>query len=84
MGLKTNTPELTFLLAKWGSKVPYRRVAELLGELLGEFLSISGARVSYTTVRRHTLAVGEHLDQRSTIGKMTAIGGRLLGDLSTS
>ena len=80
MGLKQNTPELTFLLAKWGSKVPYRRVAELLGE----FLPISGARVSYTTVRRHTLAVGEHLDQRSTIGKMTAIGGRLLGDLSTS
>src|SRR5260370_33434770 len=62
MGLKRNTPELAFLLAKWGSKVPYRRAAELLGE----FLPISDATVSFSTVRRHTLAVGAHLDQRIT------------------
>jgi hypothetical protein len=30
VGLKRNTPELAFLLAKWRSKVPYRRAAELL------------------------------------------------------
>ena len=30
VGLKRNTPELTFLLAKWRRKVPYRRAAELL------------------------------------------------------
>jgi hypothetical protein len=45
VGLKRNTPELTFLLANWGSKVPYRRAAELLGE----FLPISDAGVAYTT-----------------------------------
>jgi hypothetical protein len=62
MGLKRNTPELTYLLAKWGSRVPYRRAAELLGE----FLPISDTKVSYTAVRRQTLAVGAHLDQRVT------------------
>jgi hypothetical protein len=34
--------------------------------LLGEFLPISDAGVSYTTVRRQTLVVGAHLDQRVT------------------
>jgi hypothetical protein len=62
MGLKRNTPELAFLLAKWESKVPYRRAAELLGE----FVPISDARVSFSTVRRHTLAVGAPLDRRIT------------------
>jgi len=62
MGLKRTAPELAFLLAKWGSKLPYRRAAELLGE----FLPISNAGVSFSTVRRHTLAVGAHLDQRIT------------------
>src|SRR6266404_8252698 len=62
MGLKRNTPELAFLLANWGSKLPYRRAAELLGD----FLPISDAKVSFSTVRRHTLAVGAHLDQRIT------------------
>jgi hypothetical protein len=62
IGLNRNTPELSFLLAKWGSRVPYRRAAELLGE----FLPISDTRVSYTAVRRQALAVGAHLDQRVT------------------
>jgi hypothetical protein len=34
MGLKRNTPELAFLLANCGSKLPYRRAAELLGDFL--------------------------------------------------
>ncbi len=61
-GLKRNTPEFAFPLAKRGSKVPYRRAAELLGE----FLPISDTRVSYTTVRHRRLAVGAHLDQLIT------------------
>jgi hypothetical protein len=62
MGLKRNTPELSFLLAKWGSVVPYRRAAALLGELL----PISDRAVSQSAIRRHTLAVGAHVDQRVT------------------
>jgi hypothetical protein len=31
------TPELEYLLASWGSRMPYRRAAELLGELLPIF-----------------------------------------------
>jgi hypothetical protein len=62
MGLKRSTPELAFLLAKWGSKVPYRRAAELLSE----FLPLSDRSLSHSTLRRHTLAVGAHLDQRVT------------------
>jgi hypothetical protein len=62
MGLKRNTPELSFLLAKWGSLVPYRQAAALLGELL----PISDHGVAQSTVRRYTLAVGAHVDQRVT------------------
>jgi hypothetical protein len=62
MELKRNTPELSFLLAKWGSNLPYRRAAQLLGE----FLPISATDVSYSTLRRHALAVGAHIDQRIT------------------
>ncbi|MEO7208316.1 MAG: hypothetical protein ABI145_16400 [Steroidobacteraceae bacterium] len=46
--MKCNTPELSFLLAKWGSAVPYRRAAALLGELL----PISDNAVSQSTVRQ--------------------------------
>jgi hypothetical protein len=31
---RRTTPELEYLLASWGSRMPYRRAAELLGELL--------------------------------------------------
>ena len=51
------TPELQYLFAEWGSKVPYRRAAAVLEELLPR-------RVSHTTVRRHTLKVGARLQQR--------------------
>jgi hypothetical protein len=34
MELPGSTPELDYLLAKWGSILPYRRAAEMLGELL--------------------------------------------------
>jgi hypothetical protein len=52
MALKRNTPELSLLLAKWGSNLPYRRAAKLLDE----FLPVSAASVSYSTLRRHALA----------------------------
>src|SRR5215831_17481432 len=41
------TPELQYLFADWGSKVPYRRAATVLQESLPE-------RVSHATLRRHT------------------------------
>jgi hypothetical protein len=62
MGLKRSTPELTYLLAKWDSMLPFRRAAELLGE----FLPLSDGAVSHATIRRHTLAVGAQLEQRVT------------------
>jgi hypothetical protein len=51
------TPELQYLYADWGSKVPYRRAATVLQELLP-------GRVSHATLRRHTLKVGARLHQR--------------------
>src|SRR5580700_524252 len=62
MELPGSTPELSYLLAKWGSILPYRRAAEMLGELL----PISDGAVSHATLRRHALAVGARLDQRVT------------------
>jgi hypothetical protein len=62
MELPGSTPELSYLLAKWGSILPYRRAAEMLGELL----PISDGIVSHATLRRHALAVGARLDQRVT------------------
>ena len=50
-------PELQYLYADWGSKVPYRRAAKVLQELLP-------GRVSHATLRRHTLNVGARLQQR--------------------
>jgi hypothetical protein len=44
--------------------LPYRKAAELLEELL----PASNARLSHTSVRRHTLNVGALLDQRVTDG----------------
>jgi hypothetical protein len=60
MELPGSTPELSYLMAKWGSILPYRRAAQLLGELL----PISDAGVSHATLRRHALTVGRRLDQR--------------------
>jgi hypothetical protein len=51
------TPELQYLYADWGSKVPYRRAATVLQELLP-------GRVSHATLRRHTLKVGARLQER--------------------
>jgi hypothetical protein len=62
MGLPGSTPELTYLMAKWGSILPYRRAAEMLGELL----PISEGSLSHSTLRRHALVVGARLDQRVT------------------
>ena len=62
MELPGSTPELSYLLAKWGSILPYRRAAEMLGELL----PISDGIVPHATLRRHAMAVGARLDQRVT------------------
>jgi hypothetical protein len=61
LGRSSNTPELRYLFAKFGSDMPYRKAAPLLTELLP--LPYGG--VSHTTVRRHTLLVGERFDQRA-------------------
>jgi hypothetical protein len=34
LGMKRSTPERMYLLAEWGSRLPYRRAAELLNEML--------------------------------------------------
>jgi hypothetical protein len=60
---RRTTPELEFLLASWGSRMPYRRAAELLGELL----PLQDGPVAQSSVRRHTLAVGQLLDERVTV-----------------
>jgi hypothetical protein len=62
MGLKRTSPELSYLLAKWGSATPYPRAARTLNE----FLPLSDRTLSPATVRRHTLAVGNRLDMRAT------------------
>lgn len=62
MAIPRSTPELTYLMAKWGSILPYRRAAEMLGELL----PISAGLVSHATLRRQALVVGARLDQRVT------------------
>lgn len=43
--------------------MPYRRAAELLGELL----PLQHGAVAPSSVRRHTLAVGHRLDERVTV-----------------
>ena len=60
--LPGTTPELEYLYATWGSRIPYRRAAALLGELL----PICKDGVSHATLRRRTLTVGARLDQRVT------------------
>ena len=60
--LSGTSPELQYLYATWGSRVPCRRAAAMLGELL----PICDRGVSHATLRRHTLAIGERLDQRVT------------------
>jgi hypothetical protein len=62
MEVKRTLPELSYLLAKWGGTMPYRRAAQLLSE----FLPLSDRRISPATARRHTLTAGEQLDRRAT------------------
>ena len=56
------TPELQYLYATWGSKLPYRKAAALLRDML----PVPTEGVSHATVRRHTLSIGTLLDQRIT------------------
>jgi hypothetical protein len=58
--LPATTPELQYLYATWGSRVPYRRAAALLSDLL----PIGTGGVSHATLRRHVLRVGARLQQR--------------------
>jgi len=76
-----HTPELVYLLAKLGSAMPYRKAAALLRE----FLPLRPGEVSYGSVRRRTLAVGDELERRATDraeydeygpGRKTVIGAR--------
>jgi hypothetical protein len=60
--MKRSTPERTYLLAEWGSRLLYRKAAELLEELM----PASFGRLSHTSVRRYTLSVGALLKQRVT------------------
>jgi hypothetical protein len=62
MAIPRSTPELTYLMAKRGSMLPYRRSTEVLGELL----PISAGSLSHATLRRQALVVGARLDQRVT------------------
>src|SRR5277367_3364817 len=59
-GMKRSTPERMYLFAEWGSKLPYRRAAELLNEMPPGL----NREISHTAIRRHTLAVGALLDKR--------------------
>lgn len=54
------TPELQYLYATWGSRVPYRQAAAMLADLL----PIGTAGVSHATLRRHALTVGARLNHR--------------------
>ncbi len=56
------TPEYRYLIARWGSLLPYRQAADLLHE----FLPLSGDGLSHATVRRHTMAIGEIIDSKSS------------------
>ena len=60
MAIPRSTPELTYMMAKWECMLPYRRAAEVLGELL----PISAGSLSHATLRRQALVVGARLDQR--------------------
>lgn len=62
MRVRRTLPELSFLLAKWGSAMPYRRAAQMLSEIL----PLSKGSISPATVWRHTLSVGTELDRRVT------------------
>jgi hypothetical protein len=53
-------------MAKWGSILPYRRAAQILGELL----PISDGVVSHATLRRHALAVGARRDPVPTCTRL--------------
>jgi hypothetical protein len=58
--LPATTPELQYLYANWGSRVPYRRAAAVVEEML----PMAAGRVSHVTLWRQTLKVGARLDQR--------------------
>jgi hypothetical protein len=56
-----STPEFAYLLATWGSRMPYRRAATLLRALL----PLRRSDVSYGSVRRCTLDTGRRIENRA-------------------
>jgi hypothetical protein len=54
-------PEYAYLLAKWGSRMPYRRAATLLRALL----PLRRSEISYGSVRRCTLDTGRRIENRA-------------------
>src|SRR5207244_13267419 len=56
-----STPEYAHLLAKWGSRMPYRRAATLLRALL----PLRRSDISYGSVRRCTLDTGRRIEHRA-------------------
>lgn len=56
-----HTPEFAYVLAKLGSAMPYRKAVALLHELF----PLSREDVSYGSVRRRTLEVGDEIERRA-------------------
>jgi hypothetical protein len=55
------TPEYAYLLAKWGSRMSYRRAAGLLRALL----PLRRSEISYGSVRRCTIDTGRRIENRA-------------------
>lgn len=55
------TPEYAYLLAKWGSRLPYRQAATVLRTLL----PLRRSDLSYGSVSRWTMATGERIENRA-------------------
>jgi hypothetical protein len=55
------TPEYTYLLAKWGARMPYRRATTLMRALL----PLRRSEISYGSVRRATIDTGRRIETRA-------------------
>lgn len=55
------TPEYTYLLAKWGARMPYRRATTLMCALL----PLRRSEISYGSVRRATIDTGRRIETRA-------------------
>ena len=55
------TPEYSYLLAKWGGRMPYRRAAAYMRALL----PLRRSEISYGSVRRCTIETGRRIENRA-------------------